>query len=392
VAEQRVIHFRRRYLGGSETFIHTLVTHHRRWRPVVVTGKTVNEHLFPAPECVVLRGDEWPDDWLGRARWKIERVLRHRAVDASAAMDRTISAELLAFSRRDRAAVIHAHFAEDGLLAIEAHQDSGKPLVVTFYGRDIALAAFDPGERECLAPLVENGTMFLVEGPHMKKLALRAGVPEDRIRIQRIGIDLQRFGFRPPEPVPAGPIRVLLASRFAKKKGIPFGLRAFALARRQAPRLELTLIGDGPQIEEVDREIARLSLDEECLRRFPFLSHDDYARTVADTHIHLVPSVTASDGDSEGGAPTTLLEMQAMGKPIVATRHADIPYVVREGESALLADEKDVEGLAEALVRVATAPERWIEMGRAGRAQVEANHDVTKEIERLESLYDELTA
>ena len=126
------------------------------------------------------------------------------------------------------------------------------------------------------------------------------------------------------------------------------------------------------------------------VRRSPFLTYDEYVRVVADAHIHLVSSMTAADGDSEGGAPTTLLEMQATGKPIVATRHADIPYVVREGESALLADEGDVDGLAAALVRVASAPEKWPEMARAGRAHIEANHDVTKEVLRLEAVYDEM--
>ncbi len=62
------------------------------------------------------------------------------------------------------------------------------------------------------------------------------------------------------------------------------------------------------------------------------------------------PSVTATDGDSEGGAPTILLEAQAIGTPVVTTRHADIPHVVPEGAGVYLCAEHDVDALGEALV------------------------------------------
>ncbi|NIP81231.1 MAG: glycosyltransferase, partial [Gemmatimonadetes bacterium] len=54
----------------------------------------------------------------------------------------------------------------------------------------------------------------------------------------------------------------------------------------------------------------------------------------------------AANGDGEGGAPTTLLEAQAVGLPVVASRHADIPWVVAP-EAGLLAPEEDPEALAE---------------------------------------------
>ena len=47
----------------------------------------------------------------------------------------------------------------------------------------------------------------------------------------------------------------------------------------------------------------------------------------------VVPSVTAADGDSEG-LPTVILEAQAMGTPVGATRHAGNAEGVQEGRSA----------------------------------------------------------
>ena len=104
----------------------------------------------------------------------------------------------------------------------------------------------------------------------------------------------------------------------------------------------------------------------------------------------LAPSVHAANGDAEGGAPVTLIEMSAAGLPIVASDHCDIPEVVRHGESGVIVPEGDAEALADAIVSLAAAPERWPAFGRAGRAHVEREYDLAKQVGRLETLYDEL--
>ena len=88
-------------------------------------------------------------------------------------------------------------------------------------------------------------------------------------------------------------------------------------------------------------------------------------------HVLLQASLTAADGDGEGGAPVVLLDAQASGLPVVATRHADIPEYVLDGRSGLLAPEGDVEALAGCIGAMVEDPARWPEMGREGRRHVE---------------------
>ena len=101
----------------------------------------------------------------------------------------------------------------------------------------------------------------------------------------------------------------------------------------------------------------------------------------------VVPSVTAADGDSEG-LPTVILEAQAMGTPVVATRHAGNAEGVQEGRSALLVDERDVPGLANAIRHFIDHPESVASFGAAGRAFVETNFDIEQQAAGLERLYD----
>jgi colanic acid/amylovoran biosynthesis glycosyltransferase len=125
------------------------------------------------------------------------------------------------------------------------------------------------------------------------------------------------------------------------------------------------------------------------------LGYQPHERMIAEMQaadIFVSPSVTGPDGDSEGGAPTTLLEAQACGLPIVSSYHADIPHVVVPGESALLAPERAVEVLAEHLCTLLGAPEQWAAMGQRGRAFVEEYHDIQREAARLEERYFALAA
>jgi glycosyltransferase involved in cell wall biosynthesis len=78
-------------------------------------------------------------------------------------------------------------------------------------------------------------------------------------------------------------------------------------------------------------------------------------------------SITASDGDSEG-TPTSILEAQVTGLPVIATRHTGILDCVSEGETGFLVDEQDVEGMADQMVRVVRNPDEAAALGKAARS------------------------
>jgi len=78
------------------------------------------------------------------------------------------------------------------------------------------------------------------------------------------------------------------------------------------------------------------------------------------------------------------------GLPIVSTRHSGIPELVQDGVSGFLVPERDVSALVEKLIYLIEHPEIWPEMGRAGRAYVEANYDINKLNDRLVEIYKEV--
>lgn len=73
---------------------------------------------------------------------------------------------------------------------------------------------------------------------------------------------------------------------------------------------------------------------------------------------------------------------------MISSYHADIPEVVVEGKSALLAPEKDVEALAKHLEYLVEHPNVWVSMGRTGREHVEQEYDLIIQVDKLETIYD----
>jgi len=256
----------------------------------------------------------------------------------------------------------------------------GLPLVTSLYGVDAAVLPYLPRWRDRYARLFREGELFLAEGPEMRKKIIAAGAPADRTVIQPIAVRLDTY----PRWAPDGSSTVLFAGRFVEKKGLLDAIAAFDRARRHLPAARMTIVGDGPDEAAARTLIARLGMSDivEFVGAKP---HADLLQRMAVASVLIHPSATAADGDSEGGAPTILLEAQAIGMPIVTTRHADIPHVVPEGPGVHLCDEHDVPALGDALAAAIEA------RTPSSAANVVAHHDVGLAIDRLETRYDALT-
>jgi colanic acid/amylovoran biosynthesis glycosyltransferase len=300
--------------------------------------------------------------------------------------------------------IIHAYFGAVGWRLLAARRALGIPLVVTFLGDDVAPVlgrwwswwiqsehAEPPDWPARLAELLSASDLVLVEGPHMRSRLLERGCPADKIAIQRTAIPVSDIPFRVRGMPRGGRATILFAGRFCEQKGLLYALEAVRELWELRQDFEFRLVGDetmtdGTYAARVYQYIRRHRLGG-CVRLLGFRNYPDYIAELDRADIFLHPSIVTDAGMSEGGAPTTILEAQAAGLPIVSTQHCDIPYVTVPGRSAILVPERDARSLARALGELLDAPETWGDYGRAGRAHVERYHDVDKEAPVLEDHY-----
>jgi colanic acid/amylovoran biosynthesis glycosyltransferase len=118
-------------------------------------------------------------------------------------------------------------------------------------------------------------------------------------------------------------------------------------------------------------------------------TEEEIIELYAKAHIFILAGVVASDGAEEAQG-VVLLEAQAAGIAVIATRVGGIPESVSDGKSGILVPPRNVEALAEKLSYLIEHPETRLELGRAGRTHVEANFDSDKLNDRLVEIYQEL--
>lgn len=282
--------------------------------------------------------------------------------------------------------VVHAHFGPMGWYAVDAGL---APVVTSFYGYDASNEDVVRTFRNAYDDLFARGEAFLAEGPRMRDRLERLGAPADRIRLLPVVCAISSEQAQPPAQT-AQP-RVLMAGRHVEKKGFDAGLEAFAAAHQLVPGAKLTIMGDGPLNAQLHQAATDLGVDQ-LVRWVPFGPRADYLRVLRECDIFLQPSRTAANGDSEGGAPTTLLDAQALARVVVATNHADIPFVSAPENRHHLTDENDVQALSSQLAHAMTHPQEWPQRALAGRAHVLNQHSPNAVAARAREIYDEVLA
>lgn len=385
---KRVLHFKAGpYLPLTETWIYNQIRTLKTYVPVVYGVGTENLDVYPTKRVrsLILESES--------------RALR-AVVTQPMPRQFLFNVLFLSFLLRDRPVLTHAHFGPSGYSFLRFKKLFKIPLLTTFYGYDLnQLITQDPRWKERYRKLFDEGELFLVEGSHMKQTLTNIGCPPEKAVVQHLGVDLQKIPFSPRSPGTDGEIRVLVSASFREKKGIPYGIEAFARVHNACPglNLKMTIIGDSSGTASENAEKEKIF---DVVRRYriqndvKMLGYQPYSVFLAELfrhHIFLSPSVHASDGDVEGGSPVSIIEASASGIPVLSTTHCDIPEVILNGTSGYLVPERDVEALEEKLMKLAIEPSLWAPMGNAGRRHIEANYHIDTQGVRLEEIYNQAT-
>jgi glycosyltransferase involved in cell wall biosynthesis len=177
------------------------------------------------------------------------------------------------------------------------------------------------------------------------------------------GVELQHFT---PVSLP-GNATFLLIARLLADKGIREYVEAASQIRRSYPHARFLLVGwyddnpDSLRQEEVDDWISQGTV--EFLGRL-----EDVRPAIAQADVYVLPSYRE-------GAPRTVLEAMAMGRPIITTDVPGCREMVVEGVNGFLVPPRDANAIAQAIRRFLEDPRLAARMGHESRRMVEARFD-----------------
>lgn len=372
---QAVLHYTWVFLPISEIFIYRQIKYLKNFSSIVVAREAENNDLFP-----------WKDVYIHHSNISSPLFIPKVILGLDTFWDYCLSV----IEKRD-VKILHAHFGHLGYQTLNIKRRTGLPLITSFYGVDISKIAKTKRWKRKYQMLFEEGDFFLAEGNYLKKSLMDLGCPEEKIKIQRLGVELDKILFRPRLPKEGEKVIVLFCGRFSEKKGLIYALKAVREAYKAFPLLEFRIIGDGELRSDVEKFISDNNM-KSYVKLLGMQPHDVLIRELHDADIFIHPSITTQDGETEGGAPTVLLEAQASGLPVLSTMHCDIPEYVVDGRSGFLVKEKDWQSLSERLVYLLKNQDQWVKMGHAGRLHVEESYDIKKEILKLEEAYEKCTS
>ncbi len=284
--------------------------------------------------------------------------------------------------------IVQCHYGPVGIDGIFLKDAGIKAKICTaFHGFDMSRYTLTHG-RNVYDDLFEKGDIFLPISNYWKKELIDMGCSPDRIIVHHMGIDLARFEYSERKLDPSKPIRVLTVGRLVEKKGHEYALKAVAKLSGKGYDIEYIIAGDGPLRESLEVLAAQLGISDRVVFTGP-VDRDEVVGLYERAHLFLLPSITAADGDKEG-IPVVLMEALAVGLPALASDHSGIREIIIDGETGLLAPERNSDALAERLQYLADNPHLWPTMGRCGSRYVQANYDINILNNKLVAIYQGL--
>lgn len=200
--------------------------------------------------------------------------------------------------------------------------------------------------------------------------------------IKGSGVDLNQFCFT-PQPT-EGKIRVILTARMIVEKGV-FLLTEAAerLRSKYQDTVEFLLIGG---LDDHPGAITKEQLDTVCDGNYiQWLGYrTDIAELLKSCHIVAFPSYYME------GLPKSLIEADAIGRPIITSNSVGCKETVIDGYNGFLIQPKDVDALTERLDLLISNKELRTQMGANARKYAEEYFSIDTVIERHLSIYNEL--
>ncbi|HWN19796.1 MAG TPA: glycosyltransferase [Gemmatimonadales bacterium] len=302
---------------------------------------------------------------------------------------------IMAEAREGQADVIHAHWAiPTGPAAVLAARKLKIPSIITMHGGDVYVnpeQGYDFPTRWYVRPalrwtLRHAGALTAIT-EDCRQHALRAGAPDERIRLVFNGTDLRRFS---PEEnggrseTRFGPNMIFACRQLFPRKGIRFLIEAAAQLKPRFPDLKVVLAGDGFERPELVRLAEGLGLggDVTFLGWVPNTELPPYYRAAA---VSVIPSL-------EEGFGIPAAEAMGCEVAVVASDAGGLPEVVENGVTGLVVPRGDSTALAQAIASLLADPERRRAMGQAGRIRALQMFDWDRSAAQFEQIYREVGA
>ncbi len=292
---------------------------------------------------------------------------------------------LMRYLYKNRIEIVLAEFGLAGIKLMDICQRLNLPLVVYFHGYDINDERFVFRYRKDYTELFEKARALLVVSKDMKKKLMGLGAPNEKIFLLPSGVDTSFFSEANPRV--SEPLFVAV-SRFVDKKAPLLSLLAFKKVLESFSAARLIMVGEG-YLLEASKQLAKALGISSAVQFLGKCNSYEIRQILRMARAFIQHSVKTSYGDSEG-IPLAILEAQASGLPVVATRHTGIEEVLVDNYTGFLVEELDISAMAQRMLLLAKDPDLAFKMGQRARERIQNYFSLEKASKELQGLLENI--
>ena len=278
----------------------------------------------------------------------------------------------------ERVQHLHAHFGTNSTeVAMLAHLLGGPQYSFTVHGPE----EFDKPRFLQLDRKIRHAAFVVAISSYGRSQLWRWLPAQEWPKVNVVRCALEKPFFMDVDAiVPSTAPRLVNVGRLCAQKGQLLLIAAAGRLAQEGLDFELVLAGEGEMRGVIERAVAERQLGSR-VRITGWIDSGAVRNELLAARALVLPSFAE-------GLPVVLMEAMSVGRPVVTTRIAGIPELVREGVDGWLVPPGSLDDLVDALRECLQAPpERLAQMGRAAHERVLARHQVDTEAAKLERLF-----
>ncbi len=245
--------------------------------------------------------------------------------------------------------IIHAQWSlPQGLTGIICKYIFKIPCITTLHGSDIYGLKY-PGLKWLNAKVIRHSDVCTANSSATARMAERISGRRN-IVVVPMGVNPYFLGqartrdVKRLEPA-AGEKRILYVGRLIELKGVNYLIQALPGVLEKFPETKLILVGSGPMKNDLVALSNRLNLDSKVVY-IDKVPQEKLSEIYSSASLFVLPSIVNNQGETEG-LGVVLLEAMACGLPVIGSNVGGIPDIIKDGETGLLARQKEPESLTE---------------------------------------------
>jgi lipopolysaccharide heptosyltransferase II len=251
-----------------------------------------------------------------------------------------MSGALAEIIRKEKIEIVHAHSRVPAWIAFFACRMTGTVFITTchgYYNQQVFSHVMGWSKR-----------VVVLSNVIARHMIEDFRVPVERIRLVPRGVDLEKFKYSKPDEKRGEDFNVGIIGRITPIKGHLDFIKAMAKVARAVPRLKIWIVGDAPASREAYKDQIRV-----LVRRLGLSHCTEFLGTQRDIPAvlaHLDVLVLATTTHEAFGR--VVIEAQASGVPVVATKVGGVVDIIENEKNGLLVAPADPAGMGAAVIRI----------------------------------------